>query len=259
MCNVIYSFFLYMKTMAPRIFFHVSISLLFRCLRTWFTCACLAGWGGGRVRGAGGKGWCSPLGKVLPPSPVGLPALQEVQAPSGGRWGMFRKKDAGALGAFGNQPGKLLNLFFIGCSLLIRSLFWLLIRCHFFLFSWVVAWNLPKESEWYKNMKMCCLAGKVSSAGDCIALRRAGPAGPCAAPCPSQPLVLLCVLGYPHIICELSAPGLQTPGPGERSSRPETHTVPGHCSWSETSQSRKWATPHGPPRAVSQKIAVAAY
>lgn len=61
-----------------------------------------------------------PQGAVLPP--LGLPTLQEVQAPSGGRWGMFSKEEAGASGAFGNPPGKLLNLFSIGCRLLIISL-----------------------------------------------------------------------------------------------------------------------------------------
>lgn len=115
MCNVIYSFFLHMKTMAPRGFFSCLDFPLIQVSED-LMCLCMPGW-------AGEKGWCSPLGEVLPPAPVGLPALQEVQAPSSGRWGMFRKKEAGAFGAFGNQPGKLLNLFFIGCSLLIRSLF----------------------------------------------------------------------------------------------------------------------------------------
>lgn len=115
-----YSFFLYMKTMAPRIFFS-CLDFLFIQVSEDLIYLCISGGGGGGRRGEG-KGWCSLLGKVLPPLPVGLPALQEAQAPSGGQWGMFSKKDAGAFGVFGN-PRKLLNLFFIGCSLLIRSLF----------------------------------------------------------------------------------------------------------------------------------------
>lgn len=197
------SFFLpYRKLWPLKFFCHVSIPLLFRVLRDLiYLC---------KTSRARVKGWWSHGVKV------GLPAFQEVLVPSSGSWRMFRKNSGYFRGIWKPAQETIQSLphklQFVNQIILLTSSNLIAL---FISFVWIVAWNLLKEREWFKNMKLCfhCWKGKqllgLYCSASCIS-----PPMPLAVVCLSRFLsgceVLLCILCYNHIICEHSASGLQT-------------------------------------------------